>query len=348
MAEQIRIGGRKIGDGERSFLALDLARAGGGLPRALELVDAAKAKGFDAVIAHVARLDDLLVRPAAGERGATAELRRTLERELPPASDAREIASRTRGRGLALIMQPYDLASVSDARELAPDAILLESSALVEEELILKAASLQKPVLLKVGGATAAEIETGLAALRKAKQKEYALLHAFSPWLPAPPRVDLRLVSSLATIYGVPVGYAETAPFGDPRACNRPVAACALGASILVRTAGEPSADACPGCAADAGLDAFVRLARSVEEDLGCPYLFNLNEAELRHRETVRKKTVAARDIRKGELITYRDFLFKLCDAGVSPDLSGMVIGRRALCDIAKNEGITPEMFMEG
>lgn len=345
MSSTLRIGGKRIGDGERVFLALDLAGAAGD---AAARVDAAAQAGFDAAVLHLGRLDELIVPPARTERGPTAQLRRALDKGLPSPEAARALAARIRERGLALLVQPYDLGSVGDARDLAPDAIVLESSSLVEEELLFKAASIQKPVLLKVGGATAAEIETGLSALRKARQKEFALLHAFSPWLPTPEKVDLRLIASLRALYGVPVGYAETAPHGDPRACNRPVAAAALGATILLRGVMEPDGAPCAGCPAESGLQLFVQLIRSVESDLGSPYLFTLNESELRHRETVRKRTVAARDIAKGDLITYRDFVFKLSDAGVSPDLAGMVIGRRALCDIGKDVGITPEMFVEG
>ena len=345
MRSTLKIGGRKIGDGERVFLALDLARTGHDLARAEAQVDAAAQAAFDAVCLHLGRPDDLLVRPAADERGPSAEYRRALARDLLPGNALLLLAERVRRRRLALLVQVHDLASAGAARDLAPDALLLESSSLVEEELLLKTASLGKPILLKVGGATAGEIESGVNTLRKAKARDLAVVHAFSPWLPSPSRVDLALLPTLRALFGVPVGYGFTAAKDDPHAIARPVAAVSLGASLLLRASADGPGD--PAKGSDPALEAFVDCVRAAEEDLGSPFLVDLNESELSHRETVRKKTVAARAIAKGEVITYRDLAFKLGDSGVAPDLVGMVVGRRALRPLAKDEGVTPESFME-
>ena len=214
----------------------------------------------------------------------------------------------------------------------------------------MKIASLMKPVFLMVGGATLGEIGKGISILGKYNIEDYALIDGFHSVSSKYENINLHLLEIIKKLYGVPVGFADHT-YGDSiDATILPLLAASRGANIIEKHITHNRKAKIEGYEAAldiSALDEFVKTFRRMEKTLQKSSISSFTEEELSFRELTKKKTVASRDIKKGEIITYRDLCFKLSNSGISPDLMGRVLGRRALCDIKKDEGITPEMYLE-
>lgn len=346
--KSIQVGRRIIGEEQPAFLLAELGYSHGGDPAAArQAIDQAAAAGFEGVNLRLMRLEEYMV-PGYTLRGVNRY--RLLQSLILPVNEVAALAEYGRERGLCISLMCHDLASVDDARGMAVDVVSVHSTTLLEEELLMKIASLMKPLFIKTSGTTLAEIERAIGILGKYKIEDYAFMHGFQGYPSRTEDANLRFIPTLKALYGMPVGYADHTDGESVDRLTVPAAALALGANLLekhvihdrsARTEGwEPALTG-------ESLAEFVAAVRRVEAGLGHPHTRGFTEEEMKYREVNEKKTVARRAIRTGEVITYQDICFRRSDAGVSPDLVSMVIGRRALCDIARNQGITPEMFME-
>lgn len=341
-------GQRIIGDGQPVFLLAELGFSHGGDPKAArQAISQAAAAGFEGVNLRMMHLEEYMV-PGFTLRGVNRY--KLLEPVILSAEEVTSLAEYAREKGLLVSLMCHDMLSVDDARNMPVDIISVHSTTLIEEELLMKIASLMKPLFIKTSGSTLAEIERAISILGKYQIEDYAFVHGFQGYPSRAEDANLRFIPTLKALYGMPVGYADHVDGDSVDLFTVPSAAIALGANLLekhvihdrsVHNEGwEPSLSG-------KKLQEFVESVRRIEAALGNPHTRGFTEEEMKYREVNEKKTVARHMIRAGEVITYQDLCFRRCDAGVSPDLVSIVIGRRALCDIPKNRGITPEMFME-
>jgi len=84
----------------------------------------------------------------------------------------------------------------------------------------------------------------------------------------------------------------------------------------------------------------MVERVRKCEQTLGQSRAMPLDEASLRYRNTVRKRLVAARDIKAGERLAADAMMAKRADSGVSPAQKTAFVGTTAIADIPKDTGI--------
>ncbi|MCR5723590.1 MAG: N-acetylneuraminate synthase family protein [Treponema sp.] len=191
---------------------------GGSFDKAKELIDAAADAGATAVKFQWVYADEIL-HPDTGfvtlPGGAIPLYERFKQLEVTPEFfvDCRDYA---RKRGTAFICSPFGTRSLKELASLAPDAIKVASPELNHIPMLralseLRAGQEKKgespvPVIISSGVSTLRDIETALSILGR---NGITLLHCITSY-PAPEReYNLRLLETLAAVFGVKTGVSD-------------------------------------------------------------------------------------------------------------------------------------------
>ena len=337
----------------------------GSVDQALRLVDAAAEAGADAVKFQSFRADDLVTRTAAKaeyqERTSDpSESQHAMLQglELPPSAHE-ALMARARARGLAFLSTPFDDVSLEVlTRTLGLSTIKLSSGDVTNAPLLLQTARAASRVLLSTGMSTLAEVESALGVLafgftrpeadepgveaflhafsrpagQAALRQRVTLLHCTSEY-PAPvDEVNLRAMDTLATAFGLPVGYSDHTV--GTHVC---VAAVARGACVIEKhltlDRRRPGVD--QHVSAEPGeLARMVAEIREIERALG-DGVKRPAPSEWKNRSVARRSLVAKRPIRAGERF---DVVCKRPGTGLSPFAYWLVRARVADRDYEADE----------
>lgn len=330
----------------------------GSFDTALVLVDVAAQAGADAVKFQTFRSDQLATLTAAkaqyqvantGREGSQVAMLRSLE--LSDEAHKR-LAAHCRERGIRYMSTAFDAKSLRALAALDPPAIKIPSGDITCAPLLLQAARLGRPLIVSTGMSTLADIEGALgviafgqtvegeptgrrdfekayttAAGRNALKEKVTLLHCVTQYPASPETVNLRAMETMATAFGLPVGYSDHT-LGTEVA----IAAVARGAVVIEKhftldrmlPGPDHAASLEPG-----ELAHLVTAIRNVERALGSSVKYPVPQ-EAANRDIARRSLVAACSIRRGELIVADMLLAKRPGQGLSPMDLWSVVGRRA------------------
>ena len=201
---------------------------GGDLPKALEMLAAAAEAGAGCAKLQIVIADEIL-HPSTGEvplPGGPARLYDIFRAlEAPPEFYA-AVKERAEALGMLFLCTPFGLGSARILRSLGPSAAKVASPELNHAELLREIAGWRLPTFLSCGVSTLGDIEEALAIVRgeaaplsggAAPLSGGAAPWAASPCLlhcvtayPAPEEeYNLRVLGSLAAIFGAPVGASD-------------------------------------------------------------------------------------------------------------------------------------------
>jgi N-acetylneuraminate synthase len=320
----------------------------GSLDTALRLIDAARAAGADAVKFQTFKSESVISRQAlkADYQVATtgrgeSQLEMVRKLELDVAAHLR-LNEHCKSSGIGFLSTPFDEDSV-DLLVDRLDVPLLKvpSGEITNGPLLLKIARTRKPAILSTGMSDLGDVETALGVLafgylnsdkgpgidafseayrsregQTALAKNVTLLHCTTEY-PAPfEDVHLRVMDTLRTAFGLPVGYSDHTP-----GIEVPVAAVARGAVIIEKHFTLDCRQEGPDHRASlepAMLKAMVQAIRHTESSLG-GHIKSVTPSEAKNRPIARKSLVAARDIARGEIFTPQNLTAKRPGTGVSP-----------------------------
>src|SRR5208337_1370826 len=236
MHQSFVIHGRGIQAGLPTYIIAELsANHNQSFDRAVELVQAAKQCGADAVKLQTYTADTLTIRSDRPEfriGGDTLWDGRTLHELYAEAYTPWDWQPKLKAiadeLGLDLFSSPFDPTAVDFLETMGVPAYKVASFELVDLPLVEKIAGTGKPVILSTGMATLAEIADAVEAVRSVSDAGLALLKCTSAY-PAPPEeMNLRTIPHLAEMFDVPAGLSD-----HSMGIAVPVAAVALGASIV-------------------------------------------------------------------------------------------------------------------
>jgi sialic acid synthase SpsE len=254
-------------------------------------------------------------------------------------------------------------------RALSPEAVKIASPELNYTGLLREAGAWKLPTLLSSGVSKLGDIEAALEALKGTETpaggdgEKICLLHCVTAY-PAPETdYNLRVLPSLHSIFGLPVGLSDHSL--DPELV--PVLGTALGAAVIEKhfclSRNDPGLDdpiALPP-------DLFARMVRAIrrasaagpEETLAAcsrergtslveailgSGIKTLAPAERANYERTNRSIHALRDIRKGETIHSGDFAVLRTEKNLRPGLPPLwepqIEGRKARNHIPSGEGI--------
>lgn len=349
MRNPLTIGNRPIGSGHPCLI---IAEAGvnhnGDLDRALELVDVASEAGADAVKFQSFSTERLVTRTAPKaayqiEATGSGESQYAMLAAMELSFDDHlALARRASERGIIFLSTPFDEASADMLERLGVVAFKTPSGELTNLPFLEHVARFGKPMIVSTGMATLGEVDAAVEAIAATGLEQLALLHCVSNYPADPSEVNLSAMHTLATAFGVPVGYSD-----HTLGIEIAVAAIALGACVLEKhftlDRSLPGPDHRASLEPDA-LRALVRAARAAEAALGDGRK-RPTESERSTAAAARKSLVAARRIAAGSRLANDDIVAMRPGTGIPIALRNAVIGRRVHAIIEPGTVLTWDMF---
>ncbi|MDR1031290.1 MAG: N-acetylneuraminate synthase family protein [Treponema sp.] len=332
--------------------------------KARELIDAAAESGADCIKFQMVYADEIL-HPNTGEVRLPGGVIRLYERfkrlEVDPAFFV-DMKAYVESRGLLFLCTPFGIRSAQEVRDLRPQVLKIASPELNHTKLLREIASYQKPVFLSTGVSKLGDIEEALGILAAGKTR-VCLLHCVTAY-PAPVReYNLRILKSLASVFGLPVGLSDHSL--DPELV--PVLGVAVGAGAIEKHFCLSRSDSGlddPIALPPADFKKMVRAIRrastrepsSIIEEVSQERGMELVQAilgdgvkrlapsEVAYYERTNRSLHALRDIQEGERITAAMVAAlrteKLLRPGLPPSWESRIIGRKAQAFIPAGEGI--------
>ena len=336
---------------EKTYIVAEMAWGhDGSCDQAIELMQAAKDAGADAISIHITYLEDYMVPhygSGAGRVSAGKEhlaVYKYLDDINLSEADWVRFCGAARDADIDICIMPNDLASVSFSEaQLKPEYFVLAASTFAETDLLIEIARSNRPCLFRIGGATLGEIEEAVQLFRANGDGQITLLHGFQNYPTEIGEINIRQLSALKEMFDCNVGLADHIDGADPVAKVVPVAALAFGSSCIEKhltlDRSKKSEDF------EAALDPedfaeFVRNIRASELALGAGAWRPLTPAALRYRDVSRKRMVAAGNLEEGATISREDIVFKRSDVGLYPSEVSGVVGRVLKRSMSENEGI--------
>ena len=233
----IKIGNTEIGEGCPPFVIAEMSgNHNQSLQRALKIVDAAAAcgvKGFkiQTYTADTMTLDcreDGFVISDETSPWQGRSLHALYQEAYTPWDWHEAIFNRCRLHGMIPFSTPFDSSAVDFLESLGVDLYKIASFENTDHHLIRKVAATGKPVIISTGLANPSEIWEAVEVVRSTGNNKLILLKCTSAY-PAPPELcNIKTISHMKELFGVPVGLSDHTP-----GIGIAVASVALNASVI-------------------------------------------------------------------------------------------------------------------
>lgn len=341
----VQIGSHRVGEGEPAFV---IAEAGvnhdGSMGRALQMVDVAARGGADAVKFQLFSAKDLVTRrgpTAAYQLNATGDAsQQAMLSRLELSDDAcHQIRDRCKARSIMFLATPFGLFEVDRAVSLGVDAIKIASTDLTHTALLERAVTTSLPIILSTGASTEAEIRDAVTHIQTLGGGDrLILLHCVSRYPTPISAINLRSVSVLHHMFGVPTGLSDHTTEVDVGAL-----AVAAGAGIIEKHFTLDPGATGPDHAMSLSptqLGGYIAAIRRGESAMGRNEI-GLTPEEHDVRTTATRSVVAAKDIPIGSVLTADMLTIKRPGTGIPAGAIQELIGRRACAPIKIDTTIT-------
>ena len=324
---------------------LIIAEAGvnhnGEIEIAKKLVHEAKLAGADIVKFQTSNVDALVSKHAQMAEyqkknlGYEESQKDMLRKIVLPFDAFREIADYCKKEGIKFLSTPFDLLSIDFLDELGCDMWKIPSGEVTNYPYLLRIASTHKPIILSTGMCTLDEVRDCYRLLKDNGAGEITLLHCTTQYPTEFEDVNLSAMLTLKKEFGCPVGYSD-----HTRGIEVPVAAVGMGATVIEKHFTLDKTMEGPDHKASLEPDELcemVRMIRNIEKALGDGVKVP-KPTEIPNIAVARKSMVAAKAIKKGEVLTAENITTKRPGTGISPMRWNEVIGTKAIRDFEEDE----------
>ena len=330
--KRFMVGSRLLG--ESCFV---IAEAGvnhnGDFALACQLVDAAVEAGADAVKFQTFKSEQVVSsiapkaeyqRDTTGSGESQLDMVRRLEL---PFDDFAKLKAYCDARSILFLSTPFDDDSVDFLDRLGMPIFKIASGEVTNLPSLSRIGARGKPVILSTGMASLEEVEQALRALRRFADPAICILQCVSNYPADAGDANLRAMDTMATAFGLPVGYSD-----HTLGIEVALAAVARGAAILEKhfTLDKTMPGPDHRCSLDpTELKALIAGVRRVEASLGSGRK-EPAAAEADTARVARRSLFTSRAVTAGSTIEADDLVALRPGDGVSPALTDLVQGRRA------------------
>ena len=336
----IQINGRVIGAGAPPYVIAELsANHNGSIDRAIQIIDAAKACGADAVKIQTYRPDTITLNSDLPDFQISEGLwkGRTLydlyEWAHTPWEWHKPLFDHAKQIGITIFSSPFDPTAVDLLESLGAPAYKVASFEVVDLPLIRYIAATGKPMIISTGMADADEIGEAVEAARSGGCKELVLLHCVSGY-PAPAEdYNLHTLTDMADRFDVSIGLSDHTLDNTTA-----IASVALGASVIEKHFTLDRAGGGPDDSFSLEPSEFTALcrdAKTVSEALGKVDYGRKSSEE--GNVKFRRSLYYVSDLKQGQVITKTDIRSVRPGYGAAPKYYDDVIGKTVTEDVSKN-----------
>jgi pseudaminic acid synthase len=347
MARPVSIAGRVVGPGAPPFVVAEIsANHNGSMRRALDLIDAAKDAGADAVKIQTYSADTLTIDfdgPGFRIKGGLWDGRTLydLYREASTPWDwHRPMFDHAARRGITLFSTPFDETAIDLLQQLDAPAYKIASFEASDLPLVERAAKTGKPVIISTGMCRPDEIEETVSTVRNAGNDSIVLLHCVSAYPARASDTNLRTIPHLAQRHHALTGLSDHT-MGDAVA----VGAVALGACIIEKHFTLRRADGGPDATFSLEPEEFAALVRNCR--VAWDSLGDVREGrqEAAEANVVFKRSLyVVADIAQGDVLTSGNVRSIRPGYGIAPKHLPQVLGRRAKYAVARGTPLAWDM----
>jgi sialic acid synthase SpsE len=341
--KEIKIGKRPVGTGYPAYIIAEIgANFDRSLSKAKELCDAAKEAGADC-----AKFQSFISEKIVSAKGfARMQLKgvhgswgRPVNEVFKDAEFPREwhaeVAAHCNKIGVDFSTSPYDIEAVDLCAEMNLPYIKIGSGEITWLEMLDYIARKGLPMILATGDATMAEIDEAIRTIEATGNRNLILLQCITNYPSQIESANINVLKTYKSAFDILTGYSDHSS-GDVVILG----SIALGGCVVEKHFTLNKKDNGPDHPHSMDVPQFklmVERIRQLEVAMGSTRKFVVEE----EAETVyvqRRGLYAARDLKKGQVLTSDDITALRPALGILPKYKPTLIGKAVRCDIAVNE----------
>jgi N-acetylneuraminate synthase/N,N'-diacetyllegionaminate synthase len=317
----------------------------GSLDLALNLCDAAKCCGVDAIKFQTWKTENIVTKSVqmadyqknniGSNEDSQYEMLKKLELKY---DDFRTIKTHCEQIGIHFLSTPDEEESLDFLISLGVNLIKIGSGEVTNIPYLRKIGATRKKIILSTGMSTLGDVDRAYRTLINSGAKEIALLHCTTNY-PCPiEEVNLRAMITLREAFQCEVGYSD-----HTLGTEVPIAAVALGAKIIEKHFTLDQKMKGPDHLASLNPDEFSRMVqsiRNIEVALGNGKK-EPNKSEQEIAQIVQKRIVAKQAILKGELFSDDNITVKRVSGGLPANYWDLILGVKSQEDYAVDDTIS-------
>jgi len=319
----------------------------GSIELAKQLVDKAVEAGVDYIKFQTFKASKLVTKAAKqaeyqqkniGKEG-DSQYQMLKKLELSPEGHE-ELIAYCKEKGIKFLSTAFDLDSIEYLHTLNLGLWKIPSGEVTNYPFLKRIAAYNQKTILSTGMCDMEDVRAAVKALYKngLSKNNLVLLHCNTEYPTPFEDVNLKAMCSLRDEFGVEVGYSD-----HTKGIEVPIAAVALGATVVEKHFTLNRNMEGPDHKASLEYDELkmmVDAIRNIEKAIGGDGTKHVSESERKNIAVARKSIIAARDIKKGELLTEENLTAKRPGTGISPMRWEEVIGTTAVKDFKEEEPI--------
>jgi N-acetylneuraminate synthase/N,N'-diacetyllegionaminate synthase len=317
----------------------------GHLDLALQLCDAAKEAGVDAVKFQTWKTEKIVGKNTAKadyqsiNTNDAEESQFDMLKKLELSYDSfKKIQAYCKKIGIDFLSTPDEEDSLNFlTNELNMPIVKIGSGDVTNVSYLRKIAKTKLPVILSTGMSDLAQVASAYKTLVEAGATDITLLHCTTNYPCPENEVNLRAMLTLREAFKCKVGYSD-----HTMGVEVPIAAVAMGAEVIEKHFTLDKTMDGPDHKASLNpeeLKYMVMCIRNIEQSLG-DGIKRPNASEVRISKVVLKTIVAACPIKKGELLNDANLCVKRIGSGISSSNWDVVVGTIAKQDYQEDQPI--------
>lgn len=324
--QNIRINNKIIGS-DRAYIIAEMACAhDGDINKALYLIETAKLARADAIQFELLEPDENVI--------PQREMNRLLKKLYFNKEEWKKLFEAAKRNELDIFSFAYDYPSLKLSLELNTDAIKLNSSDLMNIELLELTAKSGKPFTLGTGGSTFEEISEALQFIKKFNGSNLILMQGVQNFPTKLEFARINRMKNLQNSFHTLVGYADHTDANSDLSKAVDLVALGMGAKVLEKhitiNRKEKGIDHESALERVEFID-YVKRIRDAELAMGPSEITPLIEADYKYRLFQKKYIVAAENLTENQVIERRHlkFLRDTVNTGILPMYIDRVIGKK-------------------
>jgi pseudaminic acid synthase len=348
MSKEIQLRNHIIGDGHPTYIIAEMsANHNQDYDIAVKIIKEIKKAGADCVKIQTYTPDTLTIDSdkeyfqISSGTWKGENLYKLYQKAYTPWEWQADLKKEAEQLGLDFLSTAYDRTSVDFLESIDLEFYKIASFELNDLPLIKYIASKQKPILLSLGMATLGEIQDAINAIKEENNPNYCLLKCSSVYPALPGDMNLKTISVLKNMFGIPVGSSD-----HSLGWNAAITAVALGANIIEKHFCMDRNIKNPDSTFSMEPEEFkqmVRDIREVEEIIG-HVSFDISENEMKNR-IFRRSIFVVNDIKPGEQFTNENVRIIRPSYGLPPKYYDFILGKKARKNIEKGNPLSWDLI---